>query len=256
MFERFSKTARRAVVVAQEEARELRSPQIDVEHVLLGVLSSPDAPLRKILTDNGITAEQIRDRLTTEISSEPLGADDAAALESIGIDLEAVRDSVQATFGEDVFDEPAPAAKGRGKFRLGGIVNFGHIPFSKDAKKTLELSLREAISRGDDSMLTAMAVALVGPGNGEHMPQRHHHRQTENTHQRPGGKPVEDGGHQQGEQAQQRAAAGTPTRPGRTRFRLRPSSRKPKVSRQKPISATVATTTPISIGAWSGCGFG
>ncbi len=154
MFERFSKTARRAVVVAQEEARELRSPQIDVEHVLLGVLSSPDAPLRKILTDNGITAEQIRDRLTTEISSEPLGADDAAALESIGIDLEAVRDSVQATFGEDVFDEPAPAAKGRGKFRLGGIVNFGHIPFSKDAKKTLELSLREAISRGDDSIRT------------------------------------------------------------------------------------------------------
>ncbi|AHH21753.1 putative ATP-dependent Clp protease [Nocardia nova SH22a] len=152
MFERFSKAARTAIVLAQEEARELRSPQIDVEHVLLGVVARPDAGVRKILTDNGITAEEIRDRLTTEVADEPLGADDAAALRSIGIDLEAVRDSVQATFGEDVFDEPPAAEKGRGRFRLGGIVNFGHIPFSKDAKKTLELSLREAITRGDDSI--------------------------------------------------------------------------------------------------------
>lgn len=152
MFEQFSKAARSVVVVAQEEARELHSPHIDVEHVLLGVICSPDAELRKILTDNGITAEDIRDRLTTEVSSEPLGADDAAALKSIGIDLDAVRDSVQATFGEGAFDEPAPTEKGRGKSRLGGILNFGHIPFSRDAKKTLEISLREAVSRKDDSI--------------------------------------------------------------------------------------------------------
>ncbi len=152
MFESFSKAARTAIVVAQEEARELRSPQIDVEHVLLGVISSKDTDLRKILTDNGITAEAIRNRLTDTAATGPLGSDDAAALKSIGIDLEAVRDSVQATFGEDVFEEPLPAEKGRSRFRLGGPLSFGHIPFSKDAKKTLELSLREAISRGDDSI--------------------------------------------------------------------------------------------------------
>ncbi|MEV5651804.1 Clp protease N-terminal domain-containing protein [Nocardia sp. NPDC052254] len=154
MFERFSKAARYAIVAAQEEARELRSPQIDVEHLLLGVLSSRDDGIRKILTDNGITAEEVRDRLIVGEADEPLGADDAAALKSIGIDLDAVRDSVQSTFGEDVFEEPTPVEKGRSRFRLGGTMNFGHIPFSKDAKKALELSLREAISRGDNGIRT------------------------------------------------------------------------------------------------------
>ncbi|WP_227979564.1 Clp protease N-terminal domain-containing protein [Nocardia spumae] len=151
MFERFAKAPRYAIVVAQEEARELRSPSIDVEHVLLGLLCSPDTGLRELLNDNGVTVEGVREKLTRQSPSEPLGADDAAALKSIGIDLEAVRDSVQATFGEDVFDEPDPVVdKGRGRFRLGGSMTFGHIPFTRDAKKVLELSLREAVSRGDD----------------------------------------------------------------------------------------------------------
>lgn len=42
MFERFSKHARLAVVVAQEEARQLRAPEIRVEHLLLGVLSQAE----------------------------------------------------------------------------------------------------------------------------------------------------------------------------------------------------------------------
>lgn len=40
MFERFSRHARIAVVVAQEEARELHADEIRPEHLLLGVLDS------------------------------------------------------------------------------------------------------------------------------------------------------------------------------------------------------------------------
>lgn len=151
MFERFAKAPRYAIVVAQEEARELRSPSIEVEHVLLGLLMSPDPLLRKVFDDNDVDAASVRHKLTVAHPEKPLGEEDAAALKAIGIDLDAVRDSVQATFGEDVFDEPAPSAgKGRGRFRLGGSMSFGHIPFSGDAKKSLELALREALSRGDD----------------------------------------------------------------------------------------------------------
>src|SRR5690349_22766637 len=121
MFERFAKAPRAAIVVAQEEARELRSPLIDVEHLLLGLAMCPDRGLRKLLSDNDITAEQVREKLSREVPEKPLGDEDAAALKAIGIDLDAVRDSVQATFGQDVFDDPTPAeGKGRGRFRLGG----------------------------------------------------------------------------------------------------------------------------------------
>ncbi|NKY88344.1 Clp protease N-terminal domain-containing protein [Nocardia veterana] len=151
MFERFAKAPRAAIVVAQEEARELRSPSIDVEHLLLGLAMSPDRQLRRILSDNDISADGVRDVLGRAHPEKPLGDEDAAALKAIGIDLDAVRDSVRATFGEDVFAEPPSEPEpGRGRFRLGGSLTFGHIPFSRDAKKALELSLREAVSRGDD----------------------------------------------------------------------------------------------------------
>ncbi|KZM70803.1 Clp protease N-terminal domain-containing protein [Nocardia terpenica] len=162
MFERFSKAARYAVVVAQEQARELRSPEIDIEHLLLGITMSPADDLRKALADNGVTAEKIREGLVRKRTDEPLGEEDAAALRSIGIDLDAVRDSLEATFGEDALDRAVPVPEGRrGRFGFGGGgMNFGHIPFTRGAKKVLELSLREALARGDNR-LTAAHVTLA-----------------------------------------------------------------------------------------------
>ncbi|MBF6333733.1 Clp protease N-terminal domain-containing protein [Nocardia transvalensis] len=158
MFERFTKSARYAVVNAQEEARELRSATIDVEHVLLGILTCQDDKLRTTLADNGLTAEGLREQLAPKYSGEPLGEEplgeqDAAALRSIGIDLDAVRESLEATFGEDALDRAVPAEERKGGwFRRGGSMAFGHIPFTREAKKVLELSLREALARDDKSI--------------------------------------------------------------------------------------------------------
>lgn len=150
MFERFAKAPRYAIVVAQEEARELRSSSIQVEHVLLGLLVAPDEGLREVLAGQGITAEGVRAELGRKRTGEPLGEEDAEALRSIGIDLDAVRESLEATFGEDALERAVPAEpERRGIFRSRGM-GMGHIPFTKDAKKVLELSLREAIARGDD----------------------------------------------------------------------------------------------------------
>nr|WP_308129187.1 Clp protease N-terminal domain-containing protein [Actinoplanes polyasparticus] len=71
-------------------------------------------------------------------------AEDAAALKAIGIDLAAVREAIEANFGEGSLRLPRPAKKKRGlfgKFHAGS----GHIPFTNRNKKVLELSLREAI---------------------------------------------------------------------------------------------------------------
>lgn len=151
MFERFAKAPKYAIVVAQEEARELRSPSIQVEHVLLGLLVAPDEGLRRLLAERGITAEGVRGELGRKRTGEPLGEEDAEALRSIGIDLDAVRESLEATFGEDALERAVPAEKERrGLFRGAKGMNTGHIPFTRDAKKVLELSLRETIARGDD----------------------------------------------------------------------------------------------------------
>ncbi|RMI30888.1 Clp protease N-terminal domain-containing protein [Nocardia stercoris] len=153
MFERFAKTARHAVVVAQEEARELRTPRIGAEHLLLGLVACPDEGLRATLAADGVTADSLRTALYGRRTGEPLGEADAAALKSIGIDLDAVRDSLESVFGADALERAVPAAESRrSRFLRGGSVHTGHIPFAEDAKKALELGLREAVSRGDKTI--------------------------------------------------------------------------------------------------------
>ncbi|NNH75416.1 Clp protease [Nocardia uniformis] len=153
MFERFDKAAKFAVVGAQEEARELRSPSIQLEHLLLGLLGSPDQGLTTMLADNGVTAAGVREALSRKRGGEPLGEEDAAALKSIGIDLDAVRESLSATFGESALDRATPPEpERRGLFGRGKGMNSGHLPFTRESKKALDLSLREALARKDDSI--------------------------------------------------------------------------------------------------------
>ncbi len=96
MFERFTNRARRAVVLAQEEARGLNHNYIGTEHILLGLLEP-----------GGIAAQ---------------------ALSRFQMTAAGTRDEVRARVGAGS-DPPK-----------------GKIPFTPRAKKTLELSLREALS--------------------------------------------------------------------------------------------------------------
>ena len=66
---------------------------------------------------------------------------DADALATLGIDLDAVRERVERTFGAGAL------SRRRGRR---GVVPGGALPFTPRAKKVLELSLREAIAMGDD----------------------------------------------------------------------------------------------------------
>ncbi|WP_446225471.1 Clp protease N-terminal domain-containing protein [Nocardia sp. IBHARD005] len=146
MFEKFSREAKLAVVSAQADAKELGAKQIGPEHVLLGTLSNAEPGLRAVLDARGITADGVRTALAARTGEPPLGADDAQALRSIGIDLDAVQASIAENFGPRAWDLAEPEAK-RGM--VGRLLGSGHIPFTGTAKKTLELALREAIHRKD-----------------------------------------------------------------------------------------------------------
>jgi ATP-dependent Clp protease ATP-binding subunit ClpC len=60
MFERYTEKARRAVFFARYEASQFGSPEIDTEHLLLGLLRETRA-LRLKLESSGTSADKLRE---------------------------------------------------------------------------------------------------------------------------------------------------------------------------------------------------
>jgi ATP-dependent Clp protease ATP-binding subunit ClpC len=120
MFERFSDRARRVIVLAQEEARMLDHDYIGTEHILLGLIREGD----------GVAAR---------------------ALESLGINLDAMRQAVEDVIGRGA--QPLPETE--------------HIPFTPRSKKVLELALREARQLSSYYIGTEhILLALIREGDG------------------------------------------------------------------------------------------
>lgn len=135
MFERFTKDARAAVVGAQEVAQALHSPTIDTRHLVVTLAESPGA-VRDALHDGGLDPADVATRARREVADD--GALDGDALAAVGIDLAEVRRRTDEVFGPGSLDR----AGRRGRPR-------SHRPFTPDAKKALELALREAVRLGD-----------------------------------------------------------------------------------------------------------
>jgi ATP-dependent Clp protease ATP-binding subunit ClpA len=123
-------------------------------------------------------------------AANPLAGLDADALASIGIDLDEVRSRIEATFGPGALSRAAlhgqsryprrplhrrllprarrgPGHPARRPGRTGPGSPRGHIPFTPKAKKSLELSLREALSLGDNYIgMEHLALALTSMRDG------------------------------------------------------------------------------------------
>lgn len=172
MFERFTRDARAAVVSTQEVCRDTGADEVRPVHLLLA-LTQEGSGVRDTLARHGITTNAVAEGLgiAPPARPTPLGDDDAAALRSLGIDLDAIRSAVERQFGEGALDEPSPDADpgavaaqedrdgraARGRLGLGG-----HIRFGRGAKKVLELSLREAVRNGAREIRTEhIALGLL-----------------------------------------------------------------------------------------------
>ena len=186
MFERFTAPARQIVVQSQEYARKLGHPFIGPEHLLLGAVTVDD-PASALLRDLGLTPDKVQAeflRLIRAADEGPatrmLGGLDRDALASIGIDLDEVRTRIEATFGPGALTRAAlncprrrrllgrrRRARGRtGPATQSGPVR-GHIPFTRRAKKVLELSLREAVRLGDNYIgVEHVTLALISMPDG------------------------------------------------------------------------------------------
>jgi ATP-dependent Clp protease ATP-binding subunit ClpA len=131
MFERFTARARQAVTRAQTEARELGAERIGAEHLLLALLADPEDPVVVLLAGGGLDHAAAR----ADLLRSAAGTVDGQALAAIGVDLDAVREAVEAAFGEGALGRPAAAERGSRR----------RAAFSGPARKVLELSLREAL---------------------------------------------------------------------------------------------------------------
>jgi ATP-dependent Clp protease ATP-binding subunit ClpA len=128
MFERLTQEARAAVAAAQQVARDTGSRSIDTRHVLVALAEGP-GPAHDALGATGADARAIAAQARADLRAGGLDAD---ALAGLGIDLDAVRQRADAVFGAGAMDRAGRAPGSR-------------IPFAPDAKKALELALRETI---------------------------------------------------------------------------------------------------------------
>ena len=181
MFERFTTSARAAVVAARELAGARGHSWFGTEHLLLAVVEG-DSAVAQALAPLGLTPERVRAALDALPPADPStvaappAADpapsDGEALRALGIDLDAVRRRAEELFGPGALDQPLdlPAdrsadswwPRGRsGRQRCSDTPRAGGIRprFSADGKKALELALREAV-RLDSREITVEHVVL------------------------------------------------------------------------------------------------
>ena len=117
MLERFTADARGVVVGARESALRLGHDWIGCEHLLL-TLAATGGEVGVILQGQGITPERVKSEVV-RLAGAGRGPSlfdvlDRDALASIGIDLDAVRDKVEAAFGPGAFTAP-PGRRPRGR---------------------------------------------------------------------------------------------------------------------------------------------
>ena len=192
MFERFTSEARALVVLASEHARRLGHRYVGGEHVLLAAVSTGQ-PASVVLRAHGVTPELVEEEIVRRVGlgagAGLFGGLDKDALATIGIDLDAVRARIEASFGQQALARaaytvhhgmlrhrgPRPPRLVRrwhrrhqarramtvahvaaprppeaaGRYCAPGPRPSGHIPFTPASKKIFELTLREAVALHD-----------------------------------------------------------------------------------------------------------
>ena len=203
MYERFNDEARALVVQAVEHAIRLGHRYVGGEHLLLAAVTVGQ-PASAVLRAHGVTPELVEEEIVRRVGlgagAGLFGGLDKDALATIGIDLDAVRARIEASFGPQalaraaqaahrdlrrrpgprpprlvrrwrrrrqarrvMISAPAPAPRlpeATGRYCAPGPRPSGHIPFTPAAKKILELTLREAVAR-QDSQIGVEHIALA-----------------------------------------------------------------------------------------------
>jgi ATP-dependent Clp protease ATP-binding subunit ClpA len=154
---RFTREARHVITLADAEARRIAHPHLGTGHILLGLLRDERGTAARALTTLGVTDAAVERELNARVrqSTEELGPDDEEALRAVGIDLDEIRQRLEAAFGPGVL---RPPAQGRRGYRL-----------TPQARRVLGMSRREAAALGhryvgSEHLLLGLNAVASGTG--------------------------------------------------------------------------------------------
>ena len=152
MWDRLSPEAREVMSLALTESEQLGHGYIGDEHVILGLLRGQAGRASSLLRRHGLDLASARaelERLSASGLTPRSRTDDARALRAVGIDVEAVRERLAATFGAEAVGAAVWRASRRPWWRGGGRRRTPLCGPPFFAKRALQLAVSHAESRGD-----------------------------------------------------------------------------------------------------------
>ena len=106
----FAEDANGIVVQAYEHAIRLGHPCLGGEHFLLA-LAAASQPAGAVLREHGVTPERVEAEIVRLSGGGLFGDLDRDALAAVGVDIDAVRATTEASFGQEALTRAARAAR-------------------------------------------------------------------------------------------------------------------------------------------------
>ena len=154
MFERFTPDAKQLFLEAEAQRLALEDETVGSGHLLLA-LSVDEGPGGEVLRRQGLHADLIKARLRdSSVPASTSTEEDDQLLQSLGIDVAKIRESLEETFGPGALDKArAHGARNRwgrrsGKQVSGFAGSNGRARWDANAKQVLEQSLRDTLRLG------------------------------------------------------------------------------------------------------------
>ena len=151
MTRNFTEDANAIVVRAYQDATRLGHPRLGGEHLLLG-LAAASEPAGAVLREHGVTPERVEAEIVRLSGGGLFGDLDRDALATVGVDIDAVRATTEASFGREALTRAARAAHPRPRWfdpRPAAFVgrDGDFLPLGPGAGQALQRARREAQAR-------------------------------------------------------------------------------------------------------------
>jgi hypothetical protein len=175
MTRNFTEGADVIVVQAYEHATRLGHPYLGGEHLLLALAASQ--PAGDVLHEHGVTPERVEAEIVRLSAGGLFGDLDRDALATVGVDIDAVRATTEASFGQEALTRAARAVHRKPRWfdprRVAFVGRDGaFLPLGPGAPQALQGARREAQARhaarpagaGDLALgILAVSEGLVPP---------------------------------------------------------------------------------------------
>ena len=152
MSRNFAEDANAIVVQAYEDAIRLAHPRLGGEHLLLA-LAAASEPAGAVLREHGVTPERVEAEIVRLSGGGLFGDLDRDALATVGVDVDAVRATTEAAFGQEALTRAARAVHRKPRWfdpRPAAFVgrDGAFLPLGPGSGQALQGARRRAQARG------------------------------------------------------------------------------------------------------------